>query len=362
MGKDRKEKFYIISFIIGSLALLGSVLLINYIVDPFFQFRVKNNEYIINPRFCNLGLIKNYDFNTAIIGSSMVQNYDLSILRKNPEIKPLKLTFGGLNLKEINSLYSTIDRNKVNTFIINADPPTFNANLSEVKSHFPAYLQGNNILDRLQYLLGYEATIRYTPVDVALHFYLKNKTEEEIPQSLKSKMSIDDSGSYRNLDIYNNASLLQAEYLQGKAVSQMNLKDMDQRMKDNTDYFFDFLNIDPQKGDYIFVLPPYSALYWYHAEINGYYSNIKTFVRQFIVESEKYKNVKILCFYDLEQITDLNNYTDLTHFSPAVSDQIVENLFTDNYVLGSGNIEEVFDNLDRLVHEFKEENKNWLPK
>jgi hypothetical protein len=359
--KDSKK--FIILFAVITVIILGCVMTVNYIVDPFFQYRVKDNSYILNPQFSDAGLIKNYDYNSIILGSSMVQNYDLDLLKKDSDLQPLKLTLGGLNIKEAMAIDALIDKNKINTYIINIDISSFAKDIQEEKNRFPSYLFGDSPLDQIQYLLAYETTVRYTPVDIGVNMYLKNKDKNEISRTIKNKISIDKIGNFGDLAIYNNVEKVKNEYLYGYAVSMVETENLDARLKENLDTFFSSIDIENNPTiDYIFVLPPYSALYWFHTKLKGYYSNYTDFIYTFIEETGKYNNVKIVCFYDLDEITDLNNYSDLTHFNPAISDKIVNNLFTPDYILDLNNIDQRLNKLDSLTNTFTEENKEWLSK
>jgi len=356
----KKERLYITTFALICILLLGVIGIVNYWVDPFFQFRVKDNRYMLNPQFVNAGLIKNYDYNTVIIGSSMVQNYDLSILRKDSTVKPLKLSLGGLNLREIIYLHSLIGKKEVDTYIVNIDLSLFNVEQRLSENHFPHYLSNNDLLSKMRYLWGYESSVRYTPLDIALGMYLDRSPKNEVPADIRYRTNIDHVGYFAHLSNYNNVPRIKADYLNGNSVSSMKLKGMDKRMSDNLYSLFNSFDIKNSQSEYIFVMPPYSVLYWYHTYTHGYYSNFKDFIRMFVREAEKYPNVKVMCFYDIDEITDLRNYSDLTHYSPLLSDKIVNNLFSEKYLVTSENVNEVLTNLDNMVYIFARDNKDWL--
>ncbi|MDR1501699.1 MAG: hypothetical protein LBT43_04515, partial [Prevotella sp.] len=78
-GKKYTSKSFLTAFAISAVLVLFIIGLTCYIVDPFLQFRVNpKSRYILNPRFVNGGLAKNYEYNTALIGSSMVQSFNIS--------------------------------------------------------------------------------------------------------------------------------------------------------------------------------------------------------------------------------------------------------------------------------------------
>ena len=103
MEKHYAQK-WIVSFFAVVLAVMTFLSGIAYIIDPFFQFRVKDDSYMLSGWFVGSGLIENYDYDTLIIGSSMIQNFDMDVFRKELGVKPLHIGIGGIRLSEIITL------------------------------------------------------------------------------------------------------------------------------------------------------------------------------------------------------------------------------------------------------------------
>src|SRR6185295_16857492 len=99
-----KQKFLAIWAVFAFLPLLvvGSI---NYFVDPFQYFRVSNP-----PRFSNLmqrsqhpGIIRNYTFNSIIVGNSFVANLQNKLFDREEfgGVAPVQnLSFWGSTLRE----------------------------------------------------------------------------------------------------------------------------------------------------------------------------------------------------------------------------------------------------------------------
>lgn len=332
--------------------------LISYIVDPFFQFRAKpGTRYFLNPRFITGGLAKNYDYNTVVLGSSMTQNFNLNILRNiDAESKPVKLSTGGMNCLEMEYIYSFIKKEQVKTFIINIDIPPFNATFEEVR--YPQCLYENGIMNKLKYLYGYETFVRFTPIDIGLTIYLEDK--KNITPEYDMKTNIDNVGN-TSLNVHYGADYVKQLYLSGWTVSEQTLKDMQPRMQNRLDSMLARMSPDKYPdAEYIFVMPPYSALYWYYTKQQGYYDEFINFTRYISKSISKYNNVRIAFFFDIDEITDLNYYADITHFNPAISDKILKNINNPVYTLDSLNIDYRLQKVDSLVNVFVEQNKDWL--
>ena len=75
MNKKTNFKKWIFLLFVTILAIIVVLVSLAYIIDPFFQFRVKDNKYMLTGRFVSPGLIKNYEYDTLILGSSMTQNF-----------------------------------------------------------------------------------------------------------------------------------------------------------------------------------------------------------------------------------------------------------------------------------------------
>lgn len=356
--KKYSSKRFITVFSIVFLVALMCIGLISYIVDPFFQFRAKpDTRYFLNPRFVTGGLAKSYDYNTVVLGSSMVQNYNLNILRNiSAGYNPVKLSTGGMNCMEMEYIYFFIKKEQVKTFIINIDIPQFNSTFEEVR--YPQYLYEDGIINKLKYLFGYETFAQFIPIDIGLTLYLKDKNN--LSPEYDMKTNIDNIGN-SSLDVHYGADYVKQLYLTGWTVSEQLLEDMGSRMRTRLDSML--VRMSPDKypdAEYIFVMPPYSALYWYHTKQQGYYNWFMEFTRYISKSMSKYNNVRIAFFFDIDEITDLDYYADITHFNPVISDKILKNINNPAYTLDSSDIEYRLQKVDSLVNMFVKQNKDWL--
>lgn len=357
--KTVETKKYLTVFACTTLGILSAIALFIYIIDPFFQYRTKDNSYILNPIYVNPGLAKNHDYNTAIIGSSMVQNYDLSELRQDSLVKPVKLASGAMTIFEMNIILSLIDTTKVNTFIVNLDMVQFNE--WHILSKYPSYLHSGKFIDKLRYHFAYESVVRYGLVDLALIPYLAWKDGEELPIKLQHRTKIDDIGNFSLEATYNDEERIKNMYRSNQTVTSPNTFQMNHRMKLNIDKMLSYLEVEkyPNK-EFIFVLPPYSALYWHITKREGYYHFLINNIKYICRRTAQYDNVKIQFFYNLDQITDLNRYSDVTHFDPQTSDYILNNLKNDRYTITTKNMNQLLNELDSTVTQFESENTDWI--
>lgn len=352
------KKFLLYFF--GSLAgFLLLIALFVYILDPFFQYRIRDDRYILNPIYNNVGLAKNYDYNTAIIGSSMTQNYDLSILERDSLIKPVKLASGAMTIDEMQFLYNQTNQEKTNRYIISLDMIQFNEWLPAFR--YPSYLFEGGILDRLQYFYAYESTLRYGLTDLLMVPYMTFTKEEDLPQKVKFRTHIDDIGNFSLDAVYNDAERIKRMYHSGQTISYANPFEMNVRMKSNIDNLLRNIDLEKNKDkEYTFILPPYSALYWHITKEDQYFYNILNNIKYLCRATEKYDNVRIQFYYNLDEITDLARYSDVTHFDPQLSNFILENRENDQYRITTENMDQWLKDFDDRIIQYRVDNQDWI--
>ena len=77
------------------LSLIGVLFVggVNYIVDPFQQYRVKTFYPIAftNERYQNAGLSKNFEYDSLILGTSMTENFILDEVEKKLNFNKTKV-------------------------------------------------------------------------------------------------------------------------------------------------------------------------------------------------------------------------------------------------------------------------------
>jgi len=342
------SKKYLFWFGSATIFILALICLVNYIVDPFMQYRIKDGKYILNPRYVNPGLLKNYDYDYILMGSSMIQMFDMSVLKNELSVKPLKVSSGDMNLSEMELLYSLVKKNDVNAFLINLDLGKFNSTNDEIR--YADYLVKGDLINKLRYFIAYE-TNRFTLPDIYFTEYFK-RAKEVAPQ-LSAKVNIDQIGDYSYI-IYTSKRLVITDYNNRKIPD---LNGMYDRLCSRFDELMSHLEVEKYTDkEFTFFLPPYSAVYWFSAKKDGYYPIYKDFVKYMLENTEKYKNVNFICLYDSDYITELDTYSDMMHYSPGRVDGIMEAIINKDRILNINNVDAVFSKVDSLVVVCRKEN------
>ena len=342
---------WIVSFFALSLTVCLLLAGTAYLIDPFLQFRAKDHSYMLRGWFVDSGLIENYDYDTLIIGSSMVQNFDMDLFRKELGVKPLHIGMGAMNTKEIGELMNlAFDAGKARKYYICTDLYMFTTNAAE--SHYPPYLLQKDLLSRLRYLLSYEAWFRYIPVDTA--FMALDALGVTLPLKYRYNRSIDRLEDWRlDFPVAGREAVLKNYVNKQYSVSDVKLENLWERMKTNIDRFLE--GFEPGRGEYTFFFPPYSSLYWCNARNRGYF-DVYLRARRYFTEQVALRGDAVYDFQGADCTADLDNYRDTTHYMPPVNDWMTKCFASGEYLVTPENERVLEDRLreitDRSMQEY----------
>lgn len=321
--------------------VLGFMAVLMFVVDPYFQFRIRDNTYLLNPKYVNGGLIKNYDYDTLIIGSSMTQNFDMDLFRQQMGVKPLHISLDGMCASEMTELMQYADNvGKAETYYACIDIWSLmaeNANNDNI-----SYLMSDSLWAKAQYLLSHEAWFYSLPVDTAL--LLLKTLGVDLPASVQCKTSIDDLGNWERLFVFGEESVL-SNYVSGHyAVSEVDSKHALEIARENIDQLISA--VDTISGSVAFFFPPYSGLFW-HSKAEEL--DIMLAVKRYFVETATNHGYVVHDFQAQPFIADLNNYRDITHYSGEINDWMVACFAQNLYVVSPETFDSYQDELLKYV-------------
>jgi hypothetical protein len=315
---------FISKFFLWMVGLWSMMVLINYIVDPFHNYRKPTfyKTMYSTERYLNSGLIKTYEYDSVIIGSSMVQNFILDEVATIPGFsKPIKLsTHGGTIIEEMATLNHAIETGKVKSVLMGFDLPF---SLVTYDRDFPFYLYDFDYWNDFFYLSNIDTlkrSIIYPIVSNVLpsgHPKLNYNRMYEW-QSSNSESDFDEekvrASFTKELQKPNDLKMIfeNQNHLKAFNLFQMTL--------------LSSIEKNP-KVEFIIFFPPYSKLFYDLIESGGYlesFFDLKNAVKE---ELSQHKNVKVYDFYKAKEITNnLNNYRDYTHYHQKITTWMVSEM------------------------------------
>ena len=319
------------------LGMLGCALL-TFVVDPFEQYR----ESAILPlydqeSYNNPGIAKNYDYNAVILGTSMVEMSNPSVIDETFGVSSVKLPMRGSHTAQMGWQLDHVYRAKekrgetLELAILAVDAYSMMGPVDDMEEIYD-YLWNNNVLDDVNYLLNRDVLL------VRIPRILKNIGK---PTATKR----DDM--YKWTDVVFAAKSV---YDATEKNPQKPMQDAEYRIERST------ANIENHIGRYVAAhpetkflvyMPPYSVAYWYLMTREGI-SEQQFRSRARVCELLLgYENVEIYDFSSrIEWITDLDEYFDYSHHSSDISNRIMramaagENRVTD--------VQQMWDGSERI--------------
>ena len=348
MNKPSASKWIrnFLCFLLAILLLLSAVV---YIVDPFMQFRTRDNAYFLQEWYVSGGLIKNYEYDTLILGSSVTQNFDMNVFRQELGVKPLHIGLGGLTTVELAELLRlAYETQKADTYYIGVDLPVLNGDNPE--SRMPEHLIKNDLQSKLRYLLSYEVWFRYLPVDIG--FMILDKLGVNLPEKFIYQKSIDRLGDWR-LDFpeWGEDYVLYHHKYGLFSVSHVETEGLYEGAVACIDTFFE--RCDFEKGEHIFFFPPYSSVCWVEYQMRGQF-DIYMQIKQYFIEKALEHGVKVYDFQAADFTMELEHYRDTIHYMPPINDWMVECFAGEDYVVTAENRRSFEEKLIENTNAFRE--------
>lgn len=330
MGKVEQNKKWMISFICAFLALVMFVCAVVHIVDPFFQYRVRDNQYLLNSVYVNAGLVKNADYDAVIVGSCLTQNYDKEEFDTALGVNVLKAGVGGLNnagTLEYIMLANSVGKAK--NYYINVDYADFR---SDTDNNLDAdeynHLKHDDLLSQMEYMFGYETWFRFIPVDLAISVY--KAIGGEMTGKLAADTSIEHDGEWSDDHVWGKEIVLEnrKNRVPGQAIDENNQELLYKSLKKGMDTYLDC--IDFSAGNYTFIFPPYAYLYWEDTkECNTYDVYVKA--KEYMIEQIKKRGGIVYDFQFADATYDLDYYLDTVHFNKDMNSYMVQCMSTGKY-------------------------------
>lgn len=297
--------------------LMGGVF--NIIVDPYFHFHmpIKGLQYsYLNERYLNDGIIRHFDYDAIITGTSMTENFKTSEFDKLFGVNSIKIPFSGATFKEINNALDRAFRvnPEIKTIVRSVDASAINMDKDSMRedAEYPDFLYDDNILNDIKYIFNLQVSVRSLAIIIYNLRGMKTTTFDEYAnwsdQFAYGKLALDEG--YVRPEIS-----LEKKELTDEEVS---------KITDNIEENLIVLAKSNPQTEFYFFFPPYSIYWWDSLKREGCLDkqiDIFEKVSELLVI---YENIHLFTFFDeSEMICNLDNYKDYTHYGEWINSQIM---------------------------------------
>lgn len=350
-----KSKSWLVGWIIPVaivLVLIGKKV---YSVDPYMQYgKPQTEKYyyeLDNERSMNVGIIKNFDYDAIITGTSMCQNFKASEVDELFGVNSIKTCFAGGPYYEINNNLSiALSKNPNIKLVVRGLDYGMMSDVSDRMrddmGEYPTYLYDDNYFNDVNYLFNR---------DVVFDRVYNMETQRGSTDFKPGMPSFDEYDNWQRAFSFGvNAVLADGVSFEEVNHEDIELGDEDARLiRENITRNVTSLADKYPNVQFYYFFTPYSVAWW--NDCNNYRTTNKLIegerlAIELILEKE---NIHLFSFNNATDIVaDLNNYKDAQHYGEWVNSIILLCMKEGKYQLTKENYEEYLDEELRLYTEY----------
>ena len=343
-------------FFSGIFILCFFVGLSVYLIDPFYHYHKPwfgLKAVLTDKEYQCIGTLYHFDYDALLVGSSVVENNNNSWYDDAYHCTTIKAVRSyGATADLCYLLDAAYENHSIKQVFYNIDPSSLSADPVPTfqSTGCPMYLYDQNPLNDVQYLFNKDVLLKKIP-------YL-------LVQSFFSDYDENESYNWAQWKSFNQASAL-GLYFRPRTTQKMLPQNAYQtQLSGNIALLTAQVAAHPQT-QFHFFFPAYSMLWWdgiYRTgERDAYIYNEKQVVKALLA----YDNVTIYCFQNTpDVITNLDNYLDSIHFSPAINKWMLDQMVQGHDRLTIENYEEKLDEMqnfsdqivNQLIKPYEEQN------
>lgn len=335
----KKSKYWSITII--SVTLITVILfgLATYILDPLVQYRKESGfltYYHSSEMYSNPGIAKNYNYDSVLVGSSMVENTDVSEIDDLFGFCTIKVPYSGgssYNHKHILDVCFNSGK-KIKNVFWSLDEYALTSDYQTPRYPLPEYLYDFDVTNDLSYLLNLDVFYFYTVKDI--YGTLKGQ----------SQLAMRDGSWDEDESVYNKRNMLSSFEIPMNQKENKGEKLFEKNLYENLEYNIIPMIKNHSDTTFRFYMVPYSIAFWYIEKSDGRLDAHFYDVRKALGEILQYKNVEVYFFQnEKEIITNLDNYRDYSHYSPKINSYMSKEMKKGTHRLYK-------DNYEKVVNEF----------
>ena len=340
-------------FVVG----FGGFLALLWLYDPFWFFHkpiFREITYHSDMRMQAKGIIDNTDFDSVILGTSMLENTSAKEASTKLGGKWVNLSISaGLFEERAIVLKYILKRKKIHALIYSVDSFTL-VNIQDIRIN-PQLYQPNSFIARFNYSLD-KKFIKCAKKWSKSSECVGDKKDLETMLQWHSFVQNEYKGGFKAwLDFRKNDALTALKiYEKGEILPPYDKEKMQEYVRK---YVFELVAENPQI-EFHFIIPPLARFFWimpsehiYHKNRTGkqFYAEYKEMFVWFVNESAKYKNAKIYGFDDTDYPDTFTNFRDGVHYNVDMHSMQLDAIADGTHILTPQNMDEYLQTMENKI-------------
>ena len=331
-------KRWVLGFLLVWILLLSVFGGFTVLIDPFFHYHepLEGLQYPINnERYQNDGIVKHFDYDAIITGSSMTENFKTSEFDQLFGCNSIKVPYSGGTFKEVNdNLATALKYNPDVKLILRVvDYSSFEMDkdsmFEDIIGSFPYYLYDNLIFNDVEYI--FNKTV----------FFNASCNVLEYTREGGMTTSFDEYSNWNDEAVFGKEAVDSIYQRIDRNPEMMPVTEEDYAViRENiSQNFTDLIAQHPDVQFYLFFAP-HSIYYWDAQYLHGTIEKQLAEEKYVIELLLEYDNVHLFSFlneYDI--VCNIDNYMDVWHYNEDINSQLLvwmsegeHELTKDNYL------------------------------
>ena len=336
------NKRWIICFLVLSLVTLAGFAGIMYVTDPLLRYGEENGlftYYEYAEMYSNPGIARNYEYDTVLVGTSMIQNTDVARCNELFGCDMVRLSYSGgtcYNMKTILDVCFQSD-NTIKTVYWELDEFQLFSAYDTPRYPLPDYLYREDHWQDVSYLLN---------LDIFYHYTLNN-----VLGTLRGEQQLMAREGETFTGDFSRAGVLRSYSRPQKNSTNLPVDHYLERAELNLKFNLIPLIEENPETEFVFFMVPFSILYWDNEIQRGTFDATMHSIEYVIEQLLQYDNVRIHFFHDAWDIaTNLDHYKDYSHYGSWINDMLMEALAAGKCRMTLENYSIILDEMRAYIH------------
>lgn len=323
-------KRFVISFIVIFFLILVICAAMVCWIDPYMRYhRAVGVKQVYRTSEAMIpGVMRHFEYDAVLFGSSMTQNFDINEINEILNCRSIKATSAGLDSESLDKYLATVTRvhkKELKRCMIGIDLFSFARNARPRWKDYH-YLYDDEIFTP-EYFFSIDTAKAIGEVIVSNFTYNSDPVAHHQMQANKMFSNKPGIHKYGKKFLEYDVTMLRP----------FSIPVDDEMVKNFENHLFHHIRNNPDVQFDVF-LPPYSVYFWCYLKEYDKFDKLCELRDRFAEGVLKYPNVKLHDFHsDFSISRDLDNYKDLTHYSPAINTLILKKLASGEEVVSDLN-------------------------
>lgn len=345
---EKKAFKRLLLVIVTGMILVG---IFTAVTDPFYHYHkpIAGMPVVLeNTVYQTPGAAKSLEYDGAIVGTSMTENFHTSWFDEELGWRTMKLSYSGARTNDLNAILGQVFKNENPPKHIFMDMNDYQLTV-ESESAFalrPEYLYDEDYLNDYRYLYN--------------HSVFNAGIARCIDALVGAKDNIDSAYTWEDESYFSREAALAAASADKKMIEANRNNPADKQTlsekltlcQENLDNVTPYIAENPET-EFIIFLPPYSMLYWEEKVLLDDLADMITVYTYAVEKLLEYPNVRMYYFqYEPDIITNLDNYRDTAHHKPIFNRYIFDCIKENKNQLTKENYKEKFQEMYTFAKEY----------